>query len=83
MTTQLSMKKPQAAKALGISVDSFRSLVRRGILPQPVDMGGIEVWLVRDLQEALDRLKRSPDRDPVMEAATGGFGGGAQETAHG
>lgn len=78
---RLALRQREAAEALGMGLDKFRELVNRGVLPEPVNIGDMRRWRVRDLEEALDRLKVSSHADPLLEAAAG-RGRGSKAVAH-
>lgn len=60
----------EAAAYLGISAATFRSLVKKGIIPQPIP--GLRRWDKKSLDAWLDGSAVS--RDPILEAIRGGKG---------
>lgn len=55
LPTPAALRVTEAAAYCALSAGKFRSLVEEGTLPAPVSLGGIEVWLVVQLHEALAR----------------------------
>jgi len=43
------VREKTAAKMLDLTLDEFRELVAKGILPAPVDLDGIDRWRVEEL----------------------------------
>lgn len=61
-----------AAAYVGVSLSGFAAQVGR-IWPAPARIGRRTLWDRKDLDEAVDRLKRNggPSPDPLMEAIDG------------
>ena len=53
--TPRAVCREDAAGYLSISPTHFNKLVRDGLLPQPMALGGRRVWDVRALDRVLDR----------------------------
>jgi len=58
MTDQLLLTKESLAKALDIKNPAFvDQLVKRGILPEPIDLGGAKRWLMSDIEARINGLR--------------------------
>lgn len=56
MSEKLALKDVEAAELFGLKRSAFRENVRKGILPQPVKIGGATRWRVSDLQRHLQAM---------------------------
>ena len=50
------LRRDNAARYIGVGVTKFDELVRRGLLPKPVRIGGCVIWDVRGLDTSFDEL---------------------------
>lgn len=48
------LRAPEVADVLRVSVRQVWSLVARGLLPQPVRLGGCTRWRARDIRAAIE-----------------------------
>ena len=55
------VKVTEIAKALNISRGAVLNLVRKGILPQGVKLGHSRRWLLSDVLDALQAMKKSTE----------------------
>jgi predicted DNA-binding transcriptional regulator AlpA len=60
----LALSRRQAAQSLAIGVTLFDRLVRQGVLPPPVRLGGRTVWCTRALRRAFDAAQGAPAPPP-------------------
>lgn len=47
------LRRAQAASYCGVSASHFDRMVDGGVLPKPRPLGGVNIWLRRELDEAL------------------------------
>jgi len=57
----------EMAKMCGVHKNTWCVWVRKGVAPQPVDIGGARRWLAADIQKWENKLKRSSN--VVLRAA--------------
>jgi predicted DNA-binding transcriptional regulator AlpA len=60
-----ALRVDRAAAYLSISPDAFLRLVKEGLLPEPVKIGGITTWDRLELDSAYDALK-GDDRENTI-----------------
>lgn len=61
------LKRPEAARYIGIGVTKFDELVTDGSMPQPRIIGARKVWDVRELDAAFDDLAHASNDNPHNE----------------
>ena len=54
-TAPLSVRRREAARMIGVSPRHLSRLVAAGRIPPPVDLAGVRVWRVADLDAAVAR----------------------------
>jgi len=55
MAPPISVRRREAARMVGVSPRHFDRIVAAGRIPPPVDLGGVRVWRVADLDAAVAR----------------------------
>lgn len=58
------LRRPEAAKYVGLGVTKFDQLVRDGRMPKPIALDTVKVWLREELEGALSDLA---DANPSIE----------------
>jgi len=54
MPEPIALRRIQAAAYVGLSAGHFDKAVDEGVMPQPTNLSGVNVWPCRALQSALD-----------------------------
>lgn len=57
------LKRPEAARYIGVCPTTFDGLVSEGKMPQPVRIGRRVIWDKWDLDTAFEQLKAGSDID--------------------
>jgi predicted DNA-binding transcriptional regulator AlpA len=65
----IAVGRDHAAELLGLARSTFEIRVARRELPQPRQLGGRAVWLVRELREAAEALPVSEMLPPPSKRA--------------
>ncbi len=60
--------KAAAAAYVGVGLTKFGEMVDDGRMPKPREIDGVQVWDIRELDEAFDRLPHAGDD---QESSTG------------
>ena len=58
------LRRPEAARYIGISPSKFDELVRDGRMPHPFRVDTCTLWDIHDLDAAIDDLKHADTRNP-------------------
>lgn len=59
------LMQEQAAKYVGVDEATFLELIKRGQMPKPGDVAGIEIWDRRKIDAAFERLMFVRDESPL------------------
>jgi len=58
------LRRPEAARFVGVSVTKFDALVEDGRMPKPFRIDGVVIWDLHDLDAAFSLLRDGADDKP-------------------
>lgn len=68
----IALRLERAASSVGVSTPTFKQWVQDGLMPRPVVVGNVRLWLLDELAAALLELPRENDQtsgeDDVLRA---------------
>lgn len=59
---RISLRKSEAARSIGVSINTFNRMIDDGIIPRPFCYGTMQMWLVSDLQAGIASLPTKEDQ---------------------
>lgn len=62
------LRRKEAALYVGVSPTKFDELIKQGLLPRSINLGGCVIWDVRALDETLDSFFGGDDANPWDQA---------------
>ena len=57
--TPAALNREQAAEFVGLSPNTFDSLIASGSMPPPRHAGARRLWIIRELERALERIPKA------------------------